>query len=101
MRWLRDKGHGESPSITDIPPSALDIYLTEFFISVERKDGNEYHSSGLRRLRESLQYYLKTCGYPMSITKSPTFLQSQRAFQEKFHLLKEKEALQNGTKQNV
>ncbi|XP_064597159.1 uncharacterized protein LOC135463699 isoform X4 [Liolophura sinensis] len=100
-RWLRDKGHSETCCITDIPPDALDIYLTEFFISVERKDGNEYHSSGLRRLRESLQYYLKTYGYPMSITKSPTFLQSQKAFQEKFRLLKEKEALQNGTKQNV
>ena len=57
----------ESRLMEETPPKELNAYISEFIITVRKKDNNEdYEPSSLRSLMASFERYLKT--------KNPTFL---------------------------
>lgn len=80
----------ESRPVEALPPSTLDNYLVHFFSSVKKKNGSDYNANGLKEIRKYLQHYLKSKGYPESLTKSERFMNSQMVFKKQFALRKER-----------
>ena len=74
----------ESRHIEEIAPKELNAYITEFIITVRKKDGNEdYEPSSLRSLMASFERYLKKKNYGFSIMKDAEFEQARKALQSK------------------
>jgi len=81
----------ESRLIEEIPPKELNAYITEFIITVRKKDSNEdYEPSSLRSLMASFERYLKEKTYGFSIMKDAEFEQARKALQSKQKDLKQK-----------
>lgn len=80
--WLTR--YNDYREIETIPPPELDSYLVDFFSTIKRKNGTDYHPSSLNSLRKFLDFHLKENGYPHSITTSSSFSKCQVAFRMKF-----------------
>lgn len=78
--FLRSEGYGESRKIHEIPSFDLDPILCGLFKNIRRQDGTQYSLSSLIALRTGLEYHLKKCQYPLSITTSIQFYRSQQSF---------------------
>lgn len=89
-RWLRSRPNNISSSeqIESIPPAELDPLLAEFFRTVKNRRGLDYDHKSLKYIRASLERHLKAKNYPASITRSPSFQVSQRAYKERKNQLR-------------
>ena len=57
----------EQRKVEEIQPEGLNRYVSEFIVSVKRKDGQDYEPSSLRGLFSSFNRYLKEHKYSASI----------------------------------
>ena len=82
---------GISEAESRIPPKELNTYISEFIITVRKKDNNEdYEPSFLCSLMASFERYLKKKNYGFSIMKDAEFEQARKALQSKQKDLKQK-----------
>ena len=81
----------ESRLMEEIPPKELNAYISEFIITVRKKDNNDdYEPSSLRSLMASFERYLKK--------KNSTFLSKALINRQPWPLRKLRWSLQRGTK---
>ena len=67
------KSKQENRKIEEIQPQELNDFLSEFIVTVKRKDGGDYEPSSLRGLIASFNRQLKNVKYSKSIVvKRPT-----------------------------
>lgn len=90
-RWLERQPCQDQRVIEVISPTELDSYLANFFRCVKNSGGKDYSSESFRILRANINSYLREKGYPVSITTSALFTESQNAFNIRKQKLKEKE----------
>lgn len=88
-RWLWTRPGETRRPIYEIPPEELDPLLVEFFTTVKKPSGENYHHESFISLRSRLDSYLRDNEYPFSITHSEMFACSQQAFKNKRLELKE------------
>lgn len=88
-RWIW-KEYGDGRNIEAMPPEELDSYLTEFFPTLKKPNGEDYDADSWTNFRSYLDRFLKEHNYPCSISKSVTFAESQRVFKTKRKWLSEK-----------
>lgn len=87
-RWLWEANREEKRGMHKIPPEELDKYLCDFFVQVRLPNGSNYSLSSFKSLRSNLDFYLKCANYPVSVTTSYSFRQSQAAFRKKMNVIK-------------
>ena len=61
---------GETREAHDIPPNELDNYLSNFVLSVRKRDGGEFEPSSVRAMISSVDRRLKAKKYGVSIMNS-------------------------------
>ncbi|VDI15478.1 Hypothetical predicted protein [Mytilus galloprovincialis] len=79
-KWL--VGKGELRSIEDIPHNELDAFLSEFYITLKRENGQEYEPGTFDGIRASIERYLKEKEYSHSL-RDKEFNLSTRALSAK------------------
>ncbi|KAK3097184.1 hypothetical protein FSP39_007218 [Pinctada imbricata] len=72
-----------------ISPIELDKYLTSFFGTVRKHDGNEYEPASLRGMLCSIERHLKMKNYPASVTRDFIFANTRQALRSKQQKLRE------------
>ena len=71
----------EQRKIEEIQPEELNRYVSEFILSVKRKDGQDYEPSSLRGLFSSFNRYLKERKYSASIIEDIVFDQARKCLE--------------------
>lgn len=69
--YLKSAGENRAPE--DIPPAILDKYLSTFFLGVKKYDGTEYEPCSLRAMLASIERYLRSKNYKVSLTRDVAF----------------------------
>ena len=87
----------EQRKIEEIQPEELNRYVSEFIVSVKRKDGQDYGPSSLRGLFSSFNRYLKERKYSASIIEDIVFDQARKCLEARSKQLKKKEKGTNPT----
>ena len=72
---------GESRKPKELTPQELNEYLSEFILSVKRKDGEDYELSSLRGLITSFNRHFKEQKYPRSIIEGAEFEQTRKCLE--------------------
>ena len=71
----------EQRKIQEIQPEELNRYVSEFILSVKRKDGQDYEPSSLRGLFSSFNRYLKERKHSASIIEDIVFDQARKCLE--------------------
>ena len=79
---------GESRKPEELTPQELNEYLSEFILSVKRKDGEDYEPSSLRGLIASFNRHFKEQKYPGSIIEGAEFEQTRKCLEARSKQLK-------------
>ena len=74
--------------IEEIQPEELNRCVSEFILSVKRKDGQDYEPSSLRGLFSSFNRYLKERKYSASIIEDIVFDQARKCLEARSKQLK-------------
>ena len=77
------EARGEKRQIHSIPPKELDSYLSVFYTTVRKSNGDEFQPTSFKTVQNHIDRYLRENKYPYSITKDSLFEQSQAAFRKK------------------
>lgn len=72
-----------------IPPAELDRHLATYFSIIKKHDGNEYEPASLRGMLCSIERYLRSRNYPISLTRDAEFLNTRNMLKEKQKILRE------------
>ena len=96
MAFLKEKN--EERKLDVIPSEQLNDFLSEFIITVKRKDRDEFEPSSLRGFLFSFSSQLKACKYPKNIMEDLDFEQTRKALEARSRQL-EKEG--KGNKPNA
>lgn len=84
--WLKS-AKAEDMKLETIDLEELDTLLSEFYLTVKKKDGSEYSVNSLTSLRTGILYYLRKKGY-MGGGFSPDHLpKSHAAFKQRIRML--------------
>ena len=77
----------EQRKIEEIQPEELNCHVSEFIVSVKRKDGQDYEPSSLRGLFSSFNRYLKERKYSASIIlwKTLRLIKQENAFTKRIY----------------
>ena len=87
--FLRPKD--ESRPVEEIPPHELSSFISEFIITVRKKENNEdYEPTSLRAMMASFERYLKTKNYGYNIMRDVQFEKARTALKSKQRDLKKK-----------
>ena len=86
IQFLREKDELRNPD--ELCPEELNDYLSEFILSVKRKDGEEYEPSSLRGFISSFHRYLKERKYTANINEDIAFEKTRKCLQAKSKQLK-------------
>ena len=78
----------EQKKIEEIQPEELNRYVSEFIVSVKRKDGQDYEPSSLRGLFSSFNRYLKERKYSANIIEDVVFDQARKCLEARSKQLK-------------
>ena len=81
----------EERKIEQIPAVELNGLISQFIISVRRKDGEDYEPTSLRSLMASFLRYLKKNNYPSSLMNDAVFDKARKILQSKQKQLRNKE----------
>ena len=77
--------------IEQIPAVELNELISQFIISVRRKDGEDYEPISLRSLMASFSRNLKKNNYPSSLMNDAVFDKARKILQSKHKQLRNKE----------
>lgn len=77
--WIWTKTHSHK-LIETMSAAELDGHLAAFFPCLRKPNGYEYDWHYHCKCRSYIDRFLRESGYPLSITKSPEFFNSQQAF---------------------
>ena len=72
----------------EIQPEELNDFLSEFIVTVKRKDGGDCEPSSLRGFITSFNRYLKNVKFSKSIVEDREFEQTRKALDARCELLK-------------
>ena len=72
----------------EVQPHELNDFLSEFIVTVKRKDGGNYEPSSLRGFKASFNRHLKDVKYSKSIVEDGEFEQTRKALDDRCKLLK-------------
>ena len=75
-------------NIEEIQPEELNDFLSEFIVTVKRKDGGDCEPSSLRGFITSFNRYLKNVKFSKSIVEDREFEQTRKALDARCELLK-------------
>ena len=82
---------GETRQMDELTPQELNKFLSEFLITVRKKEDNEeYEPNSLRAFFASFERHLKKKNYGLCLMKDVQFEQTQKALQSKQRDLKRK-----------
>ena len=88
-KFLRLKD--ESRPVEEIPPHELSSFISEFIITMRKKENNEeYEPNSLRAMMTSFERYLKKNNYGYSIMRGVEFEKVRTALKSKQRDLKKK-----------
>lgn len=73
----------------EIPPAELDRHLATYFSIIKKHDGNEYEPASLRGMLCSIERYLRSKNYPISLTRDVEFINTRNMLKEKQKILRE------------
>ena len=73
------KSKQENRKIEEIQPHELNDFLSEFIVTVKRKDGGDYEPSSLRGFIASFNRHLKNVKYSKSIVEDRELEQTRKA----------------------
>ena len=82
------KSKQENRKIEEVQPQELNDFLSEFIVTVKRKDAGDYEPSSLRGLIASFNRHLKNVKYSKSIVEDREFEQTRKALDARCKLLK-------------
>ena len=82
------KSKQENGKIEEVQPHELNDFLSEFIVTVKRKDGGNYEPSSLRGFKASFNRHLKDVKYSKSIVEDGEFEQTRKALDDRCKLLK-------------
>ena len=80
----------ETRPVENIPPLELNSFISEFIITVRRKDNEEYEPDSLRAMIASFERYLRKKNYGFSIVNDKEFEKTRAALKSKQKDLKKK-----------
>ncbi|KAL3855021.1 hypothetical protein ACJMK2_014252 [Sinanodonta woodiana] len=86
MAFLQSQGEQRFPEL--IPPSDLNQHISHFILSVRKKGGDEFEPSSLRGMISSIDRYLRTKSYGVSIITDIKFDKSRSVLKMKMMDLK-------------
>ncbi|KAL3884731.1 hypothetical protein ACJMK2_024841 [Sinanodonta woodiana] len=86
MAFLQSQGEQRFPEL--IPPSDLNQHISHFILSVREKGGDEFEPSSLRGMISSIDRYLRTKSYGVSIITDIKFDKSRSVLKMKMMDLK-------------
>ena len=89
---------GESRKPDELTPQEPNEYLSEFILSVKRKDSEDYEPSSLRGLIASFNRHFKEQKYPGSIIEGAEFEQTRKCLEARSKQLKKQ---RKGNKPNA
>ena len=78
QQWLW-KSKTEPRAIENIIPERLNELLSEFFVKINKENGENYEPSTLDGFKASIERYLKEKYYPESIITSRVFYKTREA----------------------
>ena len=81
MAFLQSQGEQRFPEL--IPPSDLNQHISHFILSVRKKGGDEFEPSSLRGMISSIDRYLRTKSYGVSIITDIKFDKSRSVLKMK------------------
>ena len=82
---------GETRQMDELTPQELNKFLSEFLLTVRKKEDNEeYELNSLRAFFASFERHLKKKNYGLCLTKDVQFEQTRKALQSKQRDLKRK-----------
>ena len=73
------KSKQENRKIEEIQPQELNDFLSEFIVTVKRKDGGHYEPSSLKGFIASFNRHLKKVKYSKSIVEDREFEQTRKS----------------------
>ena len=73
------KSKQEHRKIGEIKPQELNDFLSEFILTVKRKDGGDYEPSSLRGVIANFNRHLKNVKYSEGIVEDREFKQTRKA----------------------
>ncbi|XP_028417951.1 zinc finger MYM-type protein 2-like [Dendronephthya gigantea] len=88
VEFLRQKDELRNPE--ELQVEELNDYLSEFILSVKKKDGEEYEPSSLRGFLSSFHRYLKEHKYTANIVEDLAFEKTRKCLQARSKQLKKK-----------
>lgn len=84
-----------------IPADELDRHLATYFSVIKKHDGNEYEPASLRGMLCSIERYLRSKNYPVSLTRDAEFTNSRNMLKERQKLLRDLAKTDKGTKSDT
>lgn len=91
----------ESREPENIPADELDHHLATYFSVIKKHDGNEYEPASLRGMLCSIERYLRSKNYPISLTRDYEFTSTRNMLKERQKLLRELSKSEKGTKTDI
>lgn len=88
FKQFLEEQHKEEREIQDIPPSELNLYLSQFIVAARTKTGKDYEPSSLRGILSSVERHLSRLNYGKSIFKDCEFQKTRDALKSKQKELK-------------
>ena len=82
------KSKQENRKIEEVQPHELNDFLSEFIVTVKRKDGGDHEPSSLRGFKVSFNRHLKDVMYSKSIVEDQEFEQTRKALDARCKFLK-------------
>ena len=82
------QGRGEMRNIQFIPPEQLSEHVSQFLVTVRKKNGEQYEPCSLRSFLSSFDRHLKASGYKCSIINSIEFAKCREVLRCKQKQLK-------------
>ncbi|XP_064596625.1 uncharacterized protein LOC135463295 isoform X2 [Liolophura sinensis] len=81
-RWLAVSHPEDKRYVESIPPPELNLYLTDFFLTVKQPSGQDYKVDSFKKIKYNLDKFLQDHSYPCSLT-SQAFTEANVAFKQR------------------
>ena len=87
-RWLAQAVPTETRELEEISAVQLNSYLWSFYLTVKKRDGENYEPDSLLGIKNSIDRYLSEKNYPVSVCRGEEFKSSRNVLSAKGKQLK-------------